>query len=131
DRLLDQDVLAGLERSDRHRLVVAGGRADVHQIDVRVGEQVVVAGVAVDRAEVHDLAGRAEVAADAAPVAGELLRVAGVDRGHDGPAEALGGEVVDHAHEPDARYPDSHHDDGSSDDRPGNIPAILALFQMV
>jgi hypothetical protein len=65
--------------------------------------------VPINGAEVHDLAGRSEVAADAAPIAGEFFRVAGVDRCHDGVGEALGGEVVNHAHEADAGQADADH----------------------
>ena len=40
DRLLDQDVLAGLQGRDGHFGVQVRRRADVDQVDVGVGEQV-------------------------------------------------------------------------------------------
>src|SRR5262249_16003954 len=83
--------------------------ADVDEVDVGVGEQVVEARVALDVAEVHLPAGRAEVALDAAPVAGQLLRVAAAQGRHPGPAQPLPGQVVDHAHKSPTYDPNSHH----------------------
>ena len=78
-----------------------------------IGEQVLEPGVTMDRSEVHDFAGRPEVAADAAPIAGQLLRIAGVDGRHRRAAEPFGGEVMDHAHEADAGDADADHCDRS------------------
>jgi hypothetical protein len=44
-------VLAGLERRDRHRGVVRDRRVDVHEVDVGVAQQVLVARVALLDAE--------------------------------------------------------------------------------
>src|SRR5438445_712019 len=65
--------------------------------------------VLLDPPQVHLLAGRPEVAADAAPVAGELLRVAAAQGGHAGALELARGEVVDHAHKADAHDPNLRH----------------------
>ena len=93
DGLFDQDVLARPQGRDRHFGVQVRRRTDVNQIDVGVGEQLLVARVALHVGQVHHLAGRAEVAADAAPVAGQLLGVAaatGPSPGRRGPSAPPG-----------------------------------------
>src|SRR5262249_51643099 len=109
DGLLDEDVLAGPEGGDGGGGGLVGGVADVDEGNVRVGEEGGEVVVLLDAGEVHDLAGRPEVAADAAPVAGELLRVAAADGGDLGVAHLAGGQVVDHAHKPHSYDPNSHH----------------------
>ena len=47
-RLLQVDVLAGLDRGDRDERVPVVGRADDDGVDVAVGEQLAVVGVAGD-----------------------------------------------------------------------------------
>src|SRR5262249_13886725 len=109
DGLLDQDVFAGAEGGEGGGRVLLGGVADVDEVDVGVGEEVVEPLVRLDAGEVHDLSGPAEVAADAAPVAGEPLGVAAADGGDLGVAQLAGGQVVDHAHEADADDADADH----------------------
>ena len=101
--------LPAFRRRDRHRFVLPRGGADIDQIDVRIGEQVFVSGMSMNWAEVHDLAGRAEVATDGSPIAGKFFRVAGVNGRHRGAGEALGGEIMNHAHEADAGEADADH----------------------
>src|SRR5438105_2204825 len=84
-------------------------QANVHEINVRVGEQVIELVVPFDSAQVHHLAARAEVALDRAPIARELLRIPAVEGGHGRPAESPGGKVVDHAHKADPYDPNSDH----------------------
>ena len=61
DRLLDEHVLAGLERAERHVGVVPGGHRDDHGIHVRTREHVVNVAVAVDVAAPDALLQRGRV----------------------------------------------------------------------
>ena len=59
--------------------------------------------------KIHQLAGRPEVAFDRAPIAGAADRVLLANRGHLHAAEALVGEVMDHAHETEPDDADLEH----------------------
>ena len=109
DRLLDQDMLARLERPDRQPGVLVVRDAEVDEVDRGVGQQVGDIGVFRQAREVNLAPLRAEVPLDARPVAGQLLRVPAAD-GRDLPAAQLGGgQVVDHPHEADADDADADH----------------------
>ncbi len=84
-------------------------RADVDEINFRVGEEVGEVGVAFDLAQVHFGARRSEIALDAAPVPGQFLGVAAGNRGDARALHPLGGEKMDHAHKTDAGDADVHH----------------------
>ncbi len=109
DGFLDEDVLAGLESLDGHRFVLIRRRAKVDEINLGIGEQVLVARMAAQVRQVHVGAGGTEVAANARPVAGEAGGVARVQGGNATTAQTLGGEVVHHAHESKTDYTNSHH----------------------
>jgi len=83
--------------------------AEVDQVDGGVGEHRVEALEGLHAAQVHLLAGRAEVALDAAPVARPTLRIARRNRRKAQSGDRLVREPVDPAHEPDARDPDVDH----------------------
>src|SRR5262249_43962077 len=102
DGLFDEDMLAGAQGRQGHGRVEVGGGADVDEIDVGVGEELVEVLVAFEVGEVHVGAGGAEITADGGPVAGEFHFVAAGQGGDGGALETGGGEVVDHAHEADA-----------------------------
>ena len=70
------DVLAGLQRGDRLRRMIGNRRVDVDGIDVRIGEERVVVGVA--RLDAEPIAARVE-----------LLPIAAADRIHFGIRMAL------------------------------------------
>ena len=93
----------------RHVGVQVGRRTNVDKVHVGIGEQVFEALVALHAAEVHLLAGGAEVAADAAPVAGPFLRIAAAHGRHAGAGRLARGEEVDHAHETKTYYADADH----------------------
>ena len=110
DRLLDEDVLAGLQGGDGHLGVQMGRSADVDQVDVGVGEQVVEVFVALDAARGPSCSpGGPKLPRmprqSPASFFGSRLQMA-VTRAA---VQVARGEVVDHAHEADAYYPDSHH----------------------
>ncbi len=109
DRLFAKHVLAGLERGQRDLAVQVGRQADVDHVDVRIGQQVVELAVRLMTGQIHHLAGRAEVALDRAPVAGQSRGIPGGQRGDLGPFHSLVGQVMDHAHEADAGDADSQH----------------------
>src|SRR6185312_8725640 len=109
DRLFADHVLAGFEGRDGDGQVQRRRQADVDQVDLRIGDQVLPLFVASDVAQFHDGARRAEVALNPAPVAGEFLFVASADRGYLGASHLLVGQVMDHAHEADADDSDSYH----------------------
>src|SRR5581483_2888497 len=102
-------MLAGLEGGDRSLSVQVGGIADVDEINFGIGEKVFEALVFLDFGKIHLFAGRPEVAADTPPIAGQLLGIAAANRGDLRVLELARSEVVDHAHETNADYPDSCH----------------------
>src|SRR5207244_7386550 len=109
DGLLYEDMLAGFERGQRRRGVLLRGIADVDHVDVWIGQQLVELLVLLDSGQVHLRAGRPEVAADAAPVAGAFLGIAAADGGDLGTFQFLRGQVMNHAHETNAYDSDPYH----------------------
>ena len=77
-------------------------QAKIDDVDRRVGEQRVERVIRVDALQIHLLPRRAKVAFDGAPVAGELLGIAGADGPHLGAANTLGRLIMNHPHEADA-----------------------------
>src|ERR1051326_6430062 len=109
DRLLDQYMFAGVERSDCRRCMLVGRVADIDQVDVRVLQEVVKPCIGLDASEIDALAARAEVPANAAPVTGAFLGISAADGRDPSAADALGRQVVDHAHKADADNTDLCH----------------------
>jgi hypothetical protein len=103
-------VLARAEGPDGGFRVQVRRVAHVHHVNFRIGQEGIEAVVFFEVPQVHHLTGRAEIAADGAPVAGQFFRVTAA-QGGDGPAfELAGTQVMDHAHEPDAHKSNSYHD---------------------
>jgi hypothetical protein len=77
----DQSFLRTIEEARNGDTIAQGQllqvrrRTHINEVNVRVGEHFLEARIAFDGAEVHLFAGRAEVAADAAPVASQFFRV--------------------------------------------------------
>ena len=109
DRLLDQHMLARLERADGESGVLVVGDAEVDEVDLGIGQQVGDVGMPGVSREVHLRPARAEVALDAGPVPRQLLGVPTAERRHAPSGQPAGGQVVDHPHEADADDADAHH----------------------
>ncbi len=84
--------------------------ANIDQVDVGIIQHAVEPAIAFDGAKLEFPGRRAEVAAHARPVAGQLLRVAAANRGDCGVGEFLRGQIVNAAHEADADNADADHD---------------------
>ncbi len=83
--------------------------ADIDEIDIRIVKELIKVVVGVVPGEVHLRATRAEVASDAAPVAGPFFGVPAANTGHPSAFEFAGGQVVNHAHKANADDANSHH----------------------
>ncbi len=85
------------------------GHAKVDQVDLRVCEDGLEFSVTGHAGEIHLAATGPEIALDARPVSGQLLRVAAAQGDDPGPGGFAGGEKMDHAHEADTDNADAHH----------------------
>src|SRR5690606_20332329 len=76
---------------------------------LRRSEHVINAGKRRDAAEIHLLAGRAEVSLDVGPVAGQTAFVGFANGGHPYAGDVPVAEVMDHSHKPQADDADIDH----------------------
>src|SRR5262249_35531194 len=99
----------GAEGRSRHLGMQMCWRANVDEIEIGIGTHLLESGIALDFAEIHARAGWSEIAADAAPIAGEFLRIARAHGRHPCAAQLRCCQVMDHAHETDADDSNSYH----------------------
>ena len=102
-------MLAGLQRFQHDRFVLVGWQANIDQIDVRIGQKIVVIRILLDLRQIDLPAARPEIPLDADPVARQFLLVASRDGGHFGTAELPRSREMGVTHEADADDSDAYH----------------------
>src|SRR5689334_10375254 len=112
-----EHVLTGFECADGNIRVLRRGKRDIDQVDVRISQNVIQVRVGSDTFQVDLIAGRAKVALNSSPVAGQPLGIPRADGGHAGTSQPLVGEPVNPTHEADAYEPDPNHRGASSGSR--------------
>src|SRR5262245_53268142 len=93
------------------------GQCDVHEIHVRIGQQLVELGVCSYVLQIHLLAGGPKVALNAGPISGAPLFVARANRRHASSGHALIRKPVNPPHESDAGQSNAYHRGASSGER--------------
>ena len=102
NRLFDEDMLPRLKRSDADRFVHKRWEADVHHVDVGVGEKCLNLVVLPKVREIFDTAARTEISLNARPIAVQLFLIACTDSDYLSAGDLLCPVVVNHSHKTDA-----------------------------
>ncbi len=107
-RLFDEDMFAGLERSDGGAGMQMRRQADVYQFDLGIAKQPCKIGILCHAGQIHLLPWRAEVPLNSPPIAGQTLRIARADCRELDTFDVLVGQIVSPAHKADADETDVH-----------------------
>ena len=113
NRLFHKDWFPGCNGCQYDFSVHVRRDTDIHQIHIRVVDQIVVVGIPLEVRHVHLTARRAKVALDAGPVPTELLFASCRDGRDLATLNRTSSLKVGKPHESDSDDSDTHHDDSA------------------